>query len=547
MQVIAIDTLELGNRSYIVHDGRVGVVIDPSRRLKPLVDAAKKEQISIYGVFETHVHNDYVTGGYSLSQSLGVPYFVSTAEPLAFEAQQIVPESELVIGKLRLTSLRTPGHTHSHVGYLIEQEGETPAFFSGGSLLYGTVGRTDLVGSGDTLRLAQKQYQSAQFLRDRLDESTMLYPTHGFGSFCSATETEVVSVSTLKQQLKTNLVYTAGDESTFVEALILGLDDYPTYYSYMAKLNLEGPPGPAAGAPVRLTRESVLTALHAGIAIVDVRARADFAAGHLRGTLNIELSKELVSYLGWLLAYDAPFILVTENSEQALIARDQLALIGREIFNGWTPSRTLLASKTGSEAYPVRTFSDLTDVRSDQGLIILDVRRKTERQKGYVDGSTHIPVHELMQRVDEINPAKTVWVHCSNGFRAGIAASILDSYGRHVVLVDDTFTSAAKAGILHVERRQFIDEIEAGTALLIDVRDRSEWVAGRATGAIHIPVGLLLGGGLDELADNKRIYLYCDTGDRSGMAENYLLGSGYDAVNIGGLSDWIQAGGSYTK
>ena len=83
----------------------------------------------------------------------------------------------------------------------------------------------------------------------------------------------------------------------------------------------------------------------------------------------------------------------------------------------------------------------------DRGPVqVLDARRDDERADGYVRGSRHIPLHELDRRIDEV-PDGQVWVYCASGYRASIAASVLDRPGRQVVLVNDSYDAAVTAGL----------------------------------------------------------------------------------------------------
>lgn len=542
MNIIPIDVPELGNRSYLIHDGRDAVLIDPSRRIQQIATIAQKEQVRIRAIFETHVHNDYITGGFSLGRQLKIPYYISGHDNIAFSHEHIESEQSIAIGTLTITAIATPGHTHHHTGYLVSTGKAVPAFFSGGSLLYGAVGRTDLVSEKYTKPLAEAQYKTAHYLAKRLRPDTKLYPTHGFGSFCAANQAEDVSVSTLAHQLKVNPAYTATDLETFVKELVAGLDTYPAYYAHMSPANAEGPLIPQLTAPAKLSRESLLAAVHSGAGVVDIRSRTAYAAQHLPGTYSIEASNELATYIGWLIAWDAPLILIAESPEAVASAQEQLSLIGRDIVDGQiTPSNALNSADVKS--YPVHTFADLTE--TSRRPTILDVRRQSEWQKAHVDHAIHIPLHELRTRLDELSNDSPIWVYCSSGFRASIAASILASNRRDVVLVDDSFSSALKLGLVPVTRQPFVGEVHAGGSQLVDIRDDAEWNAGHAEGALHMPLGRIMGGDLEPLDIRKPVYLYCETGERSGMAEDFLRSMGFDATNIGSLNDWLQAGGSY--
>jgi hydroxyacylglutathione hydrolase len=545
MRVIPIEIPELGNRSYLIHDGENAVVIDPSRRIQQIIDTAEKEGVQIRAVFETHIHNDYITGGYALAQKLKIPYCISADEHATFTHEDIEPEESVAIGNITITAIATPGHTHHHMGYLASTPGIAPAFFSGGSVLYGAVGRTDLVSEEDTKPLAKAQYETAQHLLKRLHPSTKLFPTHGFGSFCAANQTEEISVSTFAHQLKTNPAYKAADAESFVEELINGLDVYPSYYAYMAPANARGPLLPDLGLPAQLTREALMSALHSGAGVIDLRSRTAYAAQHLPGTYNIEASNDLATYAGWLIAWDMPLILVAGTSEEVSAAQEQLSLIGRDIVEGHITPADLLADDTQISSYPVHTFKDLSALPVSYQPTILDVRRNSEWQKAHLKDAVHIPLHELQERIDDLKNDKSIWVYCASGFRASIAASMLATSGKNVALIDDSFSSALKLGLVPVLSQPFVDEIHANTAQLVDVRDDSEWNEGHAQGAVHMPVGRIMSGDVDSLDVNKPIYVYCETGERSGMAEDFLRSMGFNAVNIGGLDDWLQAGGTY--
>jgi len=77
------------------------------------------------------------------------------------------------------------------------------------------------------------------------------------------------------------------------------------------------------------------------------------------------------------------------------------------------------------------------------------VRRALEWAGGHLDGALHIPLHELPARIGEVPPGE-IWVHCQSGYRAVIAASLLQAAGRRAVAVDDGLARAAAAGLPQV-------------------------------------------------------------------------------------------------
>ncbi len=346
---------------------------------------------------------------------------------------------------MRIRVRATPGHTFTHLAYLLEADGREVAAFTGGSLLYGSVGRPDLLGPAHTETLVHHQYASANCLAAELPDTAAVYPTHGFGSFCSATQSEA-SAATIGQEKQVNPALTK-PERQFVADLLAGLDTWPAYYAHMAPANAAGPAAPDLSAPQRADADQIRKRLAAGEWVVDLRSRVAFAAGHVTGTLNFGLDGSFATYLGWLIPWGTPLTLLGETPEQVADAQRELVRIGID-----RPAAHATGGPTdwtGSEeltSYPRATFADLAQVRHHRPIVILDNRRNLEWAEAHIDGAVHIPLHNLLGHLDEV-PHGEVWVHCAAGYRASIAASILAATGRRVVAVDDEFDHAAMAGL----------------------------------------------------------------------------------------------------
>ena len=231
MNVITIETASLGDRSYIVHDGTVGLVVDPQRDIQRVVDEAERAGIEITHVAETHVHNDYVSGGLTLARVTGATYLHAAAEPLRFDYHAVNDGDSIDVGSMTVVVKHTPGHTPHHLSHVVTSGEEAPVAFTGGSMLYGTVGRTDLIDRDSTDELSRAQYRSVHALADSLPDETRVYPTHGFGSFCASVASEFESDGTLGTERTANIALTATDEDAFVDELIAGLDAFPKYYA----------------------------------------------------------------------------------------------------------------------------------------------------------------------------------------------------------------------------------------------------------------------------------------------------------------------------
>ncbi|MGA9276891.1 MBL fold metallo-hydrolase [Ilumatobacter sp.] len=444
MQVITIETPSLGDRSYIVHDGTVGLVIDPQRDIERLIERAEEVGIAISHVAETHVHNDYVSGGLSLARITGATYLHAADEPLCFDYHAVRDGDTVEIGKMRVEVRHTPGHTPHHLSYVVVAEGEPPAVFTGGSMLYGTVGRTDLISADATDELTHAQYRSVHALADALPDDTLVYPTHGFGSFCASASSDMESDGTLATERRANLALTATDESTFVNELIAGLDAFPKYYAQMGPLNTAGATAVDLSPPAEVDPVELARRIHRGEWVVDMRKRREFASSHIAGTIGIELADGFSTYLGWLLPWGMPVTLLADSRDEIAEAQRQLARIGVDRPTGAAHGGLdAWAHDADRSSYAVATFGDLAGEVDPR---IIDTRRNNEYADGHIDGSTHIPLHELLGRLLEV-PDEPVHVHCQSGYRASIAASLLDRAGHDVVLIDDDFDNAANAGL----------------------------------------------------------------------------------------------------
>lgn len=452
MEVLTIETKSLGDRSYVVVDGTHAAVVDPQRDIDRVLDVLDARGLTPTVVAETHLHNDYVTGGLELAGRTGATYVLPGGDRVAFDHVGAGDGDEFPVGdRVLLRAVHTPGHTPHHLSYVVVDDGEPAAVFTGGSLLYGTVGRTDLVGDDVTEELTRAQYRSARRLAAELPGTVSVHPTHGFGSFCSSTAGSEVDASTIAGEQRTNIALTTGDEADFVEALLSRLTAYPRYYAHMARRNREGPapvdlspPGPVD--PVELRRR-----IHAGEWVVDLRDRKAFARSHLAGTINVEIGDSFVTYLGWTIRWGTPVTLVGDTAEEVAEAQRQLVRIGIDRPAGAATGGIDTWGEGGDvRAYRSATFAELAAAKPDGDLAVLDVRRGDEWDAGRIAGALHIPLDQLEDRMDEVPVDRPVWVHCASGFRASIAASLVERSGRAVVAVHDDWDVAADHDALDV-------------------------------------------------------------------------------------------------
>ncbi len=446
VEIVPIDTPSLGDRSYLAHDGTAALVVDPQRDTDRVTALAEAAGVRITHVAETHIHNDYLTGGLALARAVGARYLVNAADPVPFEREPIRDGDAFEVGTgLRVRVLATPGHTFTHLSYALESAGEMSAVFTGGSLLYGSTGRPDLLGPGNTAGLAHAQYASAHRLARELPDSAAILPTHGFGSFCAATQAQAES-STIGREKAVNPALTL-TEQDYLRTLLAGLDAWPAYYAHMGPANTAGPAGPDLSPPRRADAAELRRRLEAGEWVVDLRDRTAFAAGFLPGSLSFPVQHSFATYLGWAIPWGTPLTLLGATPDQVAQAQRELVRIGidrpqaaatgrpRQWTGGLPPARIRLAD-----------YADLAAARHRPDVVVLDVRRQLEWAESHIAGAHHIPFNELPTRAGEL-PDGEVWVYCRSGHRSTIAASMLAARGRTAVSVNDDYTNAEAANL----------------------------------------------------------------------------------------------------
>jgi glyoxylase-like metal-dependent hydrolase (beta-lactamase superfamily II) len=219
----------LGNRTYLASDGHSALVVDPPSDYERVLDALREKGWHLTHVFETHVHNDYVTGGPALAAAAGADYVVNAAEGLGFPHVGVTDGDVIAVGGLRVGVMAAPGHTPHHLAFVLGlANGELIGVFTGGSLLYGTTGRTDLIGEHVTEWLTRCQWRTAHRIAGHVPDYGEVWPTHGFGSLCAGAAGSGATSSTIGDERHINPALVL-DEPEYVSALIAGLGAYPTY------------------------------------------------------------------------------------------------------------------------------------------------------------------------------------------------------------------------------------------------------------------------------------------------------------------------------
>lgn len=424
-----ISTASLGDHSYIVVVDDQAVAIDIQRDLDRFENVLSGIDAALVAVFETHIHNDYVSGGSRLADLHGAEYVLPANTGAPYRHTQLRDGETIAVGPWVVRALHTPGHTFNHTSFVLESPEGPVAIFSGGSMLVGAVGRSDLLGPDNTEQLLNDQYDSMHRIASELPDPSLVAPTHGTGSFCAAGNVSATT-STIAQEKLQNPALVAPSASAFGMSQLMGYRQFPAYYQYMAPANLEpvGAP-PITPLPLIATAEETQAAT-----IVDIRMFADYAAGHIPGSLSFEASNDDAVYMGWTLEWGSPLILVG-SPDQVETVRVHLQRIGWDDVVGRIDPENLTAFADGTLAtIEIVDFAGVGDASSHA---MLDVRDPVEHEGGVVPGADLAHLPKVAADPDGYMTGDRVFVYCASGYRAGIAASFLQAAGGTPVVVKD--------------------------------------------------------------------------------------------------------------
>ena len=435
--VHGVRTEGLGDTTYVLTFDGLAIVVDPQRDIDRFEKVLGASGAVLRLVLETHVHNDYVSGGRDLSRKTGAELVMPAAAAPVFRHRPAFHYEDIDLGDIVVRPIHTPGHTPEHTSYLVVVDGVESILFSGGSLLVGSAGRSDLLGVDRADTLARLQYGSVNRLA-RLPDPVELYPTHGAGSFCTTTGAGSLS-STIGAERVSNpvLAYEDGDE--FVDGQLSALVPYPSYYAQMGPINLAGRDAPALDVPE-------LDRIPDGVTVVDARPQKDYAAGHLPDSLGVELRDSFGTWVGWITEHNTPIVLVMNEDQDVGEAVRQLVRIGYDDIRGVVrPSALDL-----TESYQLVDLPSFGEAAAE-GAQILDVRAPNEWSQGVIEGSVLGYVPDVAATTPPgLEADSPVWLICETGFRAGIAASILQNRGFDpVVLIEKGATDVLAATSKH--------------------------------------------------------------------------------------------------
>ena len=431
----------LSQASYLVADpvSRRAVVVDPRRDVQEYLDDAAARGLSIELVLLTHVHADFIPGHTELAQRTGAEIGMSELAPVQFPIRKLHDGERIHLGDpqsgVTLQILATPGHTPESITVAVHTRGDDlvpHAILTGDTLFLGDVGRPDLLGAAGrtSQEMARELYQSLHAKILPLPDEVLVYPGHGAGSACGKS-LSTHTVSTLGDQRRTNYALVAMSEADFVEVVTDGLGAPPAYFLDEVALNKTGHANFDPSIPVpEIDAGAAARRAEAGHLLLDVRDDQAFAAGHLRGAINVGLSGRFAEYAAAMHATEQPVILVGD-AQQCREARVRLARVGIDQITGQVSDLAQL------EANPdlVVASSRLTAAQAAQRLAetadlqVVDVRTHGEHAGGAMPGAVNICLTRFRTRLGELNPARPSIVHCGGGYRSIAASSLLEAHG----------------------------------------------------------------------------------------------------------------------
>ncbi|MBA3741723.1 MBL fold metallo-hydrolase [Sporichthya sp.] len=434
----------LSQASYLVADpgSRRAAVIDPRRDVKEYLTDAEAQGLSIELVILTHVHADFIPGHTELAERTGAEIAMGEVAPVQFPIRRLRDGERITLGDpetgVVLEVLATPGHTPESITLAIYEHGSDPAphsILTGDTLFLGDVGRPDLLGAAGrtSAEMARELFQSLRGKILPLPDEVLVYPGHGAGSACGkALSTD--TVSTLGDQRRTNYALAPMSEDDFVAVVTDGLGAPPAYFADEVAVNKVGHVPFDEDQPVpRTDGTTAVRRQQAGYLLLDVRDDQAFAAGHLKGSVNVGLSGRFAEYAAALHAPEQPVILVGSD-EQNAEARLRLARVGVDQVTAQVNESILVESPELVVASSRLTASQAAEaIKSTPDLQVVDVRGPGEHKAGALPGAVNLCVTRLRTTLDQLDPAKPVLVHCAGGYRSMAAASLLEANGFHDV------------------------------------------------------------------------------------------------------------------
>ncbi|MFL9681583.1 rhodanese-like domain-containing protein [Streptomyces sp. KL110A] len=429
----------LSHASYLIADEATGqaVVVDPRRDVSEYLADATARGFTVVGVINTHFHADFVAGHLELADRTGAWIGYGRRAETEYPIRKLAEGERIALGDVVLEVMETPGHTPESISVLVyEHAGDEVPYgvLTGDALFIGDVGRPDLLASvGVTAEeLGAMLHDSVQNKLMGLPDEVRVFPAHGAGSSCGKNLSTEKS-STIGEQRATNYACAPMDRDAFVALVTAGQSAAPGYFAYDADLNRKDRRlYDSATAARALTTAEFAELRAAGAVVVDARDPQEFAAGHLRGAVNVPADGRFAEQAGTVLdPADRLVVIAPEQREEEIVTR--LARVGFDRAEGYLAAPEAALEALADEVAPAgrvtaaRLRAALADERPP---LVVDVRTCGERQaNGFIDAALHLPLNELPARSAELPADRPLVLHCAGGHRSSVAASLLRRRG----------------------------------------------------------------------------------------------------------------------
>jgi len=441
----------LAHASYLIGSDGEAAVVDPQRDVDQYIEEAAAQGFEIKYVIETHLHADFVSGHRELAARTGAEIVFGKEAGATFPHRAVKDGDEIKVGKVTLRIMETPGHTPESISVLVTEIGEKgkrgmgegeialepQKILTGDTLFVGDVGRPDLAGGkGYTPQMmAAMMYDSLHGKLLKLDDATEVYPAHGAGSMCGKNMSKETS-STIGDQRRFNYALKPMSKDDFVRMMTADLPEAPAYFPQDAEINRTGAEALSQLPEIAALTPAQIRDLNASLSpvILDVRAAAEFGAGHIPGSINIGLGGQFAIWAGTLIPIGTPIVIVAESEEKAQEAVMRLARVGHESVKGYLAGGIAAWNKAGLELaeLPQITVGELNELISNpESLQIVDVRRPPEYSGGHVPHAIPASLSDLQKAFPDLklDPNKPTAVICAGGYRSSAASSILEQHG----------------------------------------------------------------------------------------------------------------------
>lgn len=433
----------LAQASYFIgcQQAGVAIVIDPKRDVDTYLDIAKHNKMKITHVAETHIHADFLSGSRELAALTGAKMYLSDEGgpdwQYGFDHVGLHGGDVFKVGNLKFEVIHTPGHTPESISLLLTDlpASDKPVmFFTGDFVFVGDVGRPDLLekaaGIKGTMEKGAEEMMISLKKFNALPDYVQVWPGHGAGSACGKALGSVPSSTVGYEKLRNQALLFGDDKKAFVKYLLEDQPEPPRYFAMMKKLNkADRPLLTSVPALKKLNIEELNKALRDGMKVIDTRSKGEFAKGYIPGTLNIQGNNSFATWMGWLIDYDKPFVLIAKESHVEDLTR-KLMRIGMDNILGYVDGVEEWEKAGGKlSKADVISLADFEKILQTNHTQVVDLRGATEYKDGHIKGAENIFVGTLEQDLGKIDNDQPVVIHCQSGDRATIGYSLLKKHG----------------------------------------------------------------------------------------------------------------------